>query len=65
MCLVVGPLICIHSPGSIFYSQERVGKNGKTFRLYKFRSMYLDADERKKELMDHKNIKSANFRKNP
>lgn len=59
MGLVVGPLICIHSPGSIFYSQERVGKNGKTFRLYKFRSMYLDADERKKELMERNQVNDA------
>lgn len=56
ICLVVGPLICIHSPGPVFYSQERVGKNGKIFRLYKFRSMYLDADERKKELMERNQV---------
>lgn len=30
---------------SIFYSHERIGKNGKTFKLYKFRSMVLNADE--------------------
>ena len=46
-----GPAIYIASPGPIFFSQERVGKNGKKFKMYKFRSMYLDAEERKKELL--------------
>ena len=43
----------------MFYSQERVGKNGRIFRLYKFRSMYLDADERKKELMARNQVKDG------
>jgi FlaA1/EpsC-like NDP-sugar epimerase len=33
------------SPGPIFYSQERVGKNAQPFRIYKFRSMYIDAEK--------------------
>ena len=49
--LFVGPAIYIASPGPIFFSQERVGKNGKKFKMYKFRSMYIDAEERKAELM--------------
>lgn len=59
LCLIIGPLIYIQSPGPIFFSQERVGKNGKKFRLYKFRSMYPDAEERKKELMDQNRIKDG------
>ena len=51
LCIFVGPAIYIASPGPIFFSQERVGKNGKKFKMYKFRSMYLDAEERKKELL--------------
>ena len=47
----VAPAIYIASPGPIFFSQERVGKNGKKFKMYKFRSMYMDAEERKAELM--------------
>lgn len=49
--LFVAPIIYIQSPGPIFFSQERVGKNGKHFKLYKFRSMYTNAEERKAELM--------------
>ncbi len=52
----VAPLIYIQSPGPIFFSQVRVGKNGRKFRLYKFRSMYMDAEERKKELMDQNRV---------
>lgn len=51
ICIFIGPAIYITSPGPIFFSQERVGKNGKKFKMYKFRSMYLDAEERKAELM--------------
>lgn len=34
------------SPGPVIYAQERVGKNGKPFMVYKFRSMYVDAEKR-------------------
>lgn len=49
--LFVAPMIYIASPGPIFFTQERVGKNGKKFKMYKFRSMYMDAEARKAELM--------------
>ena len=32
--------------GPVFYTQQRIGKNGKTFKMYKFRSMVIDADEK-------------------
>ena len=51
LCLIVGPMIYKASPGSIFFSQERIGENGRHFRILKFRSMYPDAEERKKDLM--------------
>ena len=54
--IFVGPAIYIASPGPIFFSQERVGKNGKKFKMYKFRSMYLDAEERKAELMEQNKL---------
>lgn len=56
ICIFIGPAIYIASPGPIFFSQERVGKNGKKFKMYKFRSMYLDAEERKAELMKHNKL---------
>lgn len=59
LCLVIGPIIYIKSPGPIFFSQWRVGKGGKKFKIYKFRSMYMDAEERKKELMGQNNIKDG------
>ena len=49
--IFVAPAIYIASPGPIFFAQERVGKNGKRFKMYKFRSMYMDAEERRAELM--------------
>ena len=48
---VVGPQIKRESPGPILFKQERIGLNGKRFRMLKIRSMYVNADERKAELM--------------
>lgn len=48
---ICGTAIRIASPGPIFFAQERIGRNGRKFKMYKFRSMYMDAEERKKELM--------------
>ncbi len=50
LTVILAPAIYISSPGPVFFSQERVGRNGKHFKIYKFRSMYLDAEMRKKEL---------------
>ena len=57
--LFLAPGIYILSPGPIFFKQERVGKGGKRFRMYKFRSMYPDAEERKKELMEKNRVRSG------
>lgn len=59
LTVILGPLIYIQSPGPIFFSQVRVGKNGKKFKIYKFRSMYMDAEERKKELMKQNRVKDG------
>ncbi len=59
LCLIVGPMIYFASPGPIFFAQERVGQNGKKFKIYKFRTMYMDAEERKKELMKQNKVKDG------
>ena len=57
--LVLGPMIYKASPGPILFSQERIGKNGKKFKIYKFRTMYMDAEERKKELTEENKVKDG------
>lgn len=47
---VLGPMIYIASPGPIFFKQQRIGENGRKFWMYKFRSMYMDAEKRKQEV---------------
>ena len=62
LTIFIGPAIYIASPGPIFFSQIRVGKNGKRFKIYKFRSMYLDAEKRKKDLMDKNEMNGLMFK---
>lgn len=49
VALIIAPIVKKQSPGPLIFKQKRVGKNGKVFEIYKFRSMYTDAEERKKE----------------
>ena len=49
---VLGPKIKKESPGPILFKQTRIGQNGKRFTFYKIRSMHMDAEEKKQELMD-------------
>lgn len=51
LTIIIGPIIYFSDKGPIFYSQVRVGKNGKRFKMYKFRSMYTNADEIKNKYM--------------
>ena len=60
--LFVAPVIILRSPGPVFFSQERIGRNGRKFRIYKFRSMYMDAEERKKELMEQNKMQGLMFK---
>jgi len=47
----IGNRIC-KDKGPIFYTQERIGQYGKNFKMYKFRSMVVDADEKLKKLLE-------------
>lgn len=60
--IFVWPAIKLESPGPVFFKQTRVGKNGRYFQLYKFRSMYQDAEERKKELMEKNEMNGLMFK---
>ncbi len=60
--LFVAPQIKKADPGPVFYASSRVGKNGRLFKMYKFRSMYQDADARKAELMSQNKMKGFMFK---
>lgn len=54
--------IKINSKGPLFFGQQRVGESGRTFKCWKFRSMYLDAEARKNELMHLNEMNGAIFK---
>lgn len=54
--------IKIDSPGPVFFAQTRIGKNGRRFKIYKFRSMYMDAEERKTELESKNEMQGLMFK---
>ncbi len=54
--------IKLDSKGPVLFSQIRIGRNGRRFKIYKFRSMYMDAEERKKELEKENEIKGLMFK---
>lgn len=60
--IFLAPILLIESPGPLFFKQKRVGRNGRYFYMYKFRSMYKDAEERKKELMDKNEMNGLMFK---
>ena len=49
--IIITILLKILSPGPTFYSHERIGKNGKKFKIWKFRTMYVDADQKLQQLL--------------
>jgi len=59
LILIIGPIIYIKSPGKIFYVSNRVGKNGKLFKFYKFRSMVINADDLKSGLQKNNRLKDG------
>ncbi|MCR5149919.1 MAG: sugar transferase [Clostridiales bacterium] len=61
--LLVALLIYIDDPhGNPFYKQIRIGRHGEEFYMYKFRTMYVDADKRKAELMDQNEMDGPVFK---
>ncbi len=58
----VGLAIKLDSPGPVLFKQKRVGQHGRIFTLYKFRTMYVDAEERKRELMKKNIMKGPMFK---
>ena len=60
--LFLAPAIKLASPGPVIFKQKRVGKNGRVFDMYKFRSMYMDAEEQKQNLMQHNQMQGPMFK---
>lgn len=60
--IFISPAILIESPGPILFKQNRVGRNGRIFTMYKFRSMYKDADSDKSKLAGKNKMKGLLFK---
>lgn len=58
----IAVFIKLDSPGPVFYKQKRIGLNGREFYLYKFRSMYEDADQRKNDLKARNEMNGPMFK---
>lgn len=59
LIVIIGPIIYIKSPGNIFYISDRIGRNGRVFKFYKFRSMVLNADDLKDDLKKKNRVKDG------
>lgn len=61
--LIISILIKLDDPaGPVFFSQMRIGKGGRQFRMYKFRSMCVDAEKRLNKLMEKNEVHGAMFK---
>ena len=68
-CIISIPIIAVvaiplklESPGPLIFKQRRVGRNGRVFYIHKLRSMYVDAEERKKELLAKNEMNGLMFK---
>ena len=60
--LITAIAIKCEDGGKVFFSQTRLTKNGKEFKMYKFRSMCIDAEEKLKDLLDKNEVKGPAFK---
>lgn len=60
--LVIAVRIKLEDGGPVIYSQTRLGKNEKPFKMYKFRSMVQNADQIKQQLLDQNEVEGAMFK---
>lgn len=61
-CLIIAVLIKLCDGGPVLYTQARVGKDGKIFKIYKFRSMYVDADKLRDKLNEQNEVTGPMFK---
>lgn len=52
LLLIISAIVYLGDPGSVIYGQVRIGRNGKAFKMWKFRSMYKNADKMIDQLTD-------------
>ena len=62
LMIIIAVLIKAEDHGPVFYKQVRVGKNGKTFTMYKFRSMFVNADQMLDELKEQSDVEGPMFK---
>jgi Undecaprenyl-phosphate galactose phosphotransferase WbaP len=60
---VIAIFLKLDSTGPVIFAQERIGKNGRAFRCFKFRTMYADAEERLKELLERDDAAKEEYEK--
>ncbi len=60
--VIIGPLIKLETPGPIIFKQNRVGLNGRIFKVWKFRSMGVDAEKQKAALMNNNEVDGHMFK---
>ncbi|MQB75679.1 sugar transferase [Limosilactobacillus reuteri] len=62
LMIIIAVLIKAEDHGPVFYKQVRVGKNGKTFKMYKFRSMFVNADKMLDKLKEQNDVDGPMFK---